>query len=362
MTGVIEVDLPEAPTNSKIVIRTDSFAQLNSEFFKKSHKFVFSQIDLAPREHDLIGLLLSRIHNEHWGEVLRGNEKMSPDYTFSNEVLSSWLNVKSKDLYSCLKNPVSSLSNKRIGIIDDVSKKLRFTPLFKDFHYEKGVLSISPNDRLSAEWLSLSGGHAQVYHSPFRALKRGYSKSLYTLFSRFKDVGKGKLQRQSLNDLHSLFGLLDEKGKHKTKSYAKTKIFMQNCIRESIKEINEIESRITFFTCPKTKNYGFSLVKQGTSIIALDFLFVWDQQVLETNNELLDRLEERPEYTDPITVYLTVRDFEIETGNPRNPTTEELLMMMAQPVALLANGYVLDADFMLKYSFAMAEASREKKE
>jgi len=340
---------------SQVVINTDKLTQLNSEFFKKSHRFVFSYIDLAPREHDLVALLLSRIHEDHWDQVLLGNETMSPDYTFTNEVLSDWLGVAPKNLFNCLKSPVLSLGTKHIGIMDGVKKRLKFTPLFKDITYENGVLSISPNDKLCSEWLSLSGGHAQVYHRPFRKLKRSYSKFLYTLLSRFKD-GKGKLQRQLLSDLYGLFGLLDENGEHKTISYKNPKTFMHYCIRKSIAEIMEVDDRITFHTCPKSGSVGFSMIKKGTRIIALDFLFSWKRNVLESDEDLIKRLGKREEYTDPITVYLVVRDF--EEDSPRCPTVDELLMMMGNPVVLHENGYDFNADFMSNYSFAMACARR----
>lgn len=356
--GVVK-DEHEVKDLKSSVITTDSVNQLFSKFFKKPHRFIFAQVSLSTLQYDLIGLLLSRIHQDHWfseGELRVG---YSPTYQFSNCVLSDYLGYSRKHLFTVLKEPILNLKNKNIGLLDEKSKKVGFISLFKQVDYQNGILTLIPNDILASDWLVLAGGYAPVTNEIFTKLRKKHSKHLYELISRFKN--KGKLRAQSLQDLYGQFGLLDENGNIKLKSYKLNKTFIQKCIKESIEDIIDKEKSIVFHTCPKTGSLGYTAIKRGKEIVAIEFLFSWikPEEVLENGIATIDRREKREPYSDPIGVYSIIDNYEFEPNHPRNPDSSELAMMISRPEELIANGMELNADFMLKYSVAVVEANRK---
>jgi len=359
------------PENAHIidtVIRTERSNQLSSKFFKKSHSLVFAQLHLHAREYDILALLLSRVRKEHWGmpdDPVNKKKNMEPspvltnlNYTFSSDVLSEWFGIEKRGLFRYLKEPAMALAAKNVIMMDDDEKKLRSTPLFKDVIYEKGLLTIIPNDRLYSQWVSLSGGFSQIPHGTFKKMKNGYAKRLYSILVRFRN--KGKLHPFSISVLKELFGLVDTKGNllEGNLSHEENGYFLKHCIRDPILIIQKFEKNIEFFQSPKSKkDFGYKKIREGRTVVGLEFLFRW-----LTDEEILKRdapAPARTPYTDPLDVYKLVENFEFDRVT--SPNVEELNMMIANVTDLLRENKDVGG-FMQNYSVAMGCAIELEKE
>ena len=335
------------------VIRTDDSKQLPAQFFKKSHDLVFSQLSMTPREHDIMALLLIRLHKDHWSSFIDGTAIRAPVYQFNSDVLTEWFGVKKDDLYNTLFQPSDTLSAKRIGLRNPEKKEFDFINLFKRLTYKNATLTIIPNDELINEYLGISQGHAQVDHRVFRKLKKEHSKRLYPLLCRFKS-NHTQLHPLSIEELHSFFGLLNNKGELLKKSYANNKVFMDRCIRATIDEIQQCDPHIEFQICGENGTQGYRAIKHGRRIAKIEFLFRWRQP--KNKEEQAERAKIGREYA-PLEIALMVYQL-VESfipGEAGNPTVNELNNMMMYSAQLIEQGCKLDGEFMAKFSQAMAE-------
>jgi hypothetical protein len=84
-------------TQNSPLVATVNMSQLTSEFFKKSHRLVFSQSQMSKVEQDIFALFLSRLDKGDWGlddsemtKLALNNDKdiviQAPCYTFSSGV------------------------------------------------------------------------------------------------------------------------------------------------------------------------------------------------------------------------------------------------------------------------------------
>ncbi len=269
--------------SKETTITSSASTDVPSDFFKKSHAFVFSSLSLSPVEHDIFALLLSRLHADHWQDFLEG-KMLSPSYEFKSDILCDWFGAQREDLYNILYKPSDRLSSKKIGVQQE-GKSFDFIPLFKRVKYNDGTLTIKPNDDLIAEFLGISQGHAQIPHRSFRRIKTEYGKRLYSMLCRFR-APHTELHPQTIENLRGFFGLLDEKGSLTKKTYAVNANFINRIIKPAIKEIDEKESNIAFFVDEKTGNYGFSYIKEGRKIVGLKFLFEWSGDTANSTRQL----------------------------------------------------------------------------
>lgn len=332
------------------VISSTALADLQSEFFKKSHQLVFSQLALSPVEHDIMALFLTKLHKEHWDDYIYERKiEQVPRYEFSSSLLSEWFGVEKKYLYSTLEKPAERLSGKSIGVRKEGQKMFDFIPLFKRIRYEDGVLTVVPNDELMGEYLCLSQGHSQIPHKQFRAIDLEHAKRLFTMLCRFKTGGT--LHAQSIEDLHAFFGLNDKSGNLLKKTYGNTSVFIRRIIKPAIESIDKEVPEIKFDVDSKTGNYGFGYVKEGRTIVGIKFLFSWDFPVEQPCN-----MQKGEELDQVSLTYDLVVGF--EPGVPGNPTVEELSDLMASMPKMLELGRDFGVEFMEKYSMAMVEAQR----
>ncbi|WP_299011701.1 replication initiation protein [uncultured Shewanella sp.] len=344
--------------DSALMITTNKSVDLKSTFFKKSHNLVFSQLSLSPVMHDIVALFLTRLHKDHWVPFMNGEQIHSPTYSFSSDVLKDWFGFSdSKQQYATLVLPAERLSKKSIGIKDPKTKKFSFTSLFKRIYYEDGVLYITPNDLLINEYLAISGGHSQVPHRNFRNIKTEHAKRLYTMLCRYKNDAFSVFHPQKLSELHAYFGLLDQQGQLKTKSYGLVSKFIQRIIKPSINLINKNEPFIHFLTDEKSGNLGYEAIKEGRKIVAIRFLFKWENPQLAAKNEA----EERAKLGGVISPFEMAKlTFDMVShfspNDPGNPTVGELNNMMSLTGQLLSEGFVLDTEFMSNFALAMSEA------
>ena len=341
------------------IISTRRSKDLQSFFFKKSHRLVFSSLSLTPVEHDILALFLTRLHKDHWEPFMQGKQVHSPTYSFSIDVLTEWFGVNSSSMYSTLSLPSKRLNNKSIGIRDEVKKRFMYTSLFKRISYENGCLEIIPNDLLINEYLAISGGHSQVPHRVFRDIKSEHAKRLYTMLCRYRNHKFHVFHPQSLTDLHAYFGLLDEHGKIRTKSYGTVGKFVQLILNPAIKEISDSEPNIEFLYESQGKNqkFGIEYIKEGRKVTAIRFLFKWNKSK-ETAKDEADKRKEIEETKSALELaemtYEILQSF--EPSDSGNPTVGELNNMMSMSPQLMEKGCELDAALMTNFAKAMAEA------
>ncbi len=277
------VKMTDNTRDLRFQVTTANPSELPKTFFRKSHELVFSQLSLTAREHDMMALFLSRLNREHWLDFIEKRDIYAPQYTFSGDVLKEWFGLSSKQLYPTLRPVAERLSSRKIGLSNDQCEEFDFIPLFARVKYHKGSLTIVPNSELIHAYVDYSAGHAQINHHSFRSLKSEHSKRLYTLLSRFKDSNT-KLHQQSIESLHGLYGLLDEKGKLLKKSYGQNKVFIERCIKKPIEEMansTDVLKELRFVVDEETGNLGFKPIYHGKKIIAIEFLYQW----VSSNNQ-----------------------------------------------------------------------------
>ncbi len=278
-------------TDQRYQVTTETPKDLPTQFFKKSHELIFSQLGLSAREHDMMALFLSRLHEDHWKDYLDKKDIHAPRYTFHSDVLKDWFGLSAKQLYPTLRPAAERLAGRKVGIANEGAEEFDFIPLFSRVQYKKGQLSVVPNSELINAYIDYSAGHGQINHKAFRSLKSEHSKRLYTILSRFKD--KGKLHPQSMSQLHGLFGLLDEKGKLLKRSYAQNKVFIERCIKKPIEEMSrspDVMAELQFSRDDVSGNLGFAPVMRGRKIVSVEFLYHWrksDQKALDVEQQKL---------------------------------------------------------------------------
>lgn len=288
-------------TDRRFQVSTETASDLPKQFFKKSHELVFSQLGLTAREHDMMALFLAKLHRDHWNDYLERRDIHAPRYVFSSDVLKDWFGLDAKQLYPTLRPVAERLSSRKVGIQNDSEQEFDFIPLFARVRYQKGQLTIVPNSELLHAYVDYSAGHAQINHHAFRKLKSEHSKRLFTLLSRFRETGV--LHPQSIDALHGLFGLLDEKGGLIKPSYRSNKVFIDRCIRKPIKEMMqcpEVIKELEFHTDSKTGNVGFAPIMQGRKMIAVQFLYRWKTHDQMAEKQAREKLAAEPAPDDPM--------------------------------------------------------------
>lgn len=332
------------------IIETEVMQDLPSKFFKKSHKLVFSQLSLSPVEHDIFALFLTRLNKEQWQSYLNKETIECPKYTFSNEVLSDWFGVSSKQLFRVLKAPSRRLAGKSVGIMNDHKESFKYLPLFKRVQYEDGELLLIPNDELLNEYLGVSHGHSQIPHKTFRNLKKEYSKRLYSILCRFKDPRKTELHYLSLHELYSYFGLLNERGQLVKQTYAKVNNLIERIIKPSIAEIDEKEPFIHFLTDEKSGHYGYSCKKKGRRISEIKFLYRWSSPVAHQQLDVQHtNAFNRNPYDLAFETYHTLLSSDEKSGLN---ITQEQLNNLTLNMPLLQKNIDFDDTFFQKYLWA----------
>ncbi|MGF1905248.1 replication initiation protein [Aliivibrio salmonicida] len=254
-------------------------AHFPAPFIKKSHEIVFSQLSLSPVEHDIFAMFLKRLGLDSKSDYFNliddeyvHNGKRA-EYVFNSTEIEEWFGISNKRFKSVLFQPCNRLASKKIGLSDKDS--FDFIPLFKRIKYDRGTLTVVPNDELLLAYFGGSLGHSQVSQLEFRQMKLESSKRLYSILSRFKT--KGKVPAKSLIELYGYFGLLDESGNLSKKTYEKTTIFIDRIIKPAIKEVSECDQNIGFYSSKEQpKNFGYKLIKSGRKIEKIEFLYNWD--------------------------------------------------------------------------------------
>lgn len=245
--------------------------------FKKAHKLVFSQQDLTQREADLFALMIAHMKPEDW------EDNNTPVYQFSSTQLSRWLNIDPKELAKTLKPVADRLTKKNIGVlIEDANKDIQefdFISIFKRVTYKDRLLTMKPNDELKEAYIEYNNSYALITTQSFLSLKKEYAKRLYEILSRFKGGGT-YLQTFEIEDLKGLFGLHDPAGKIKSgkRSFANNSVFIDRCIKASIKGIEEdsqTNQEIMFFDSEDGKTHGFEVFREGRKISKIKFLYRW---------------------------------------------------------------------------------------
>lgn len=331
------------------LVTTNHFDQLATDFFKKSHRLVFSQLSLSATEQDILALFLTKLSKEKWESFSDENGVLIPDsvpkYAFTSDVLAKWLGKDKRDLYSTLYKPSLRLVSKVIGIRDDEKGKFKFYNLFPTITYEGGTLTLKPNEDLFKEIFVVSKGHAQVPHKEFRSLESEHSKRLFTIFCRFK--AKGELKEQSINDLHALLGLLNPNGELAKSSYEKTSVLLKRVIEPAILEISEKVKGIKFSSCPyDKKRFGYSVVKDNKTIVGVSFRYSWKDEAVQE--------EKSAELPSPLELAIFTH-MNIEMCEFGKVTQEGIDALKAHMTDLMMDGFDCGIEFMQKFKSAVAQ-------
>ena len=239
---------------------------------KKGHELVFSQQDLTAREANIFGLMVANMRPEDW-------DNQTPEYRFTASQLSEWLGLNNRAIGSQLKQVVSRLASRKIGIIIDKhgDTDFEFTPLFKKVIYKDRVLTLIPNDALSREYIEYNQGFSLINTKSFLGLKREYTKRLYEILSRFKSNGTS-LKPIDIEDLKAFMGILNENGalKGNKSSFKNTSVFVTRCLKDSINELSlDPKTRKEILFQESEDGLGIRLHKHGRHIYAVEFLYRW---------------------------------------------------------------------------------------
>lgn len=291
---------------------------------KKGHELVFSQQDLTAREANLFGLMIANMKPEDW-------DGQTPEYRFTAAQLSEWLGLSNRAIGSQLKQVVSRLSSRKIGIIIEKQgdTEFEFTPLFKKAIYKDRVLTLIPNDALSREYIEYNQGFSLINTKSFLGLKREYTKRLYEILSRFKTDGTN-LKPIEVDDLRAFMGLLNEDGSLKANktSFRSNSVFISRCIKESIEELSEDpKTRKEILFLDSEDGLGLKLHKHGRNIHAVEFLYRWintttpiDKLNFEDAKRNITRLETKRLTTEEP---LTIVELELLANSYRSIDEEE---------------------------------------
>ena len=251
-----------------------AYADNLPKHIKKGHQLVFSRQDLSAREADMFALMMAYMKPQDW-------ENETPSYEFPCAKLAEWLQLDARHVGTVLAPIADRLAQRKIGIESANAKgdtEFDHVPLFKRIQYKNGVLKIIPNDELKSEYIEYNKGFALINTVNFLGLKKEYAKRLYELLSRFKDKGT-VMRRFSIEELKGLFGILDEKDRLKKdkQSFKSTGVFMQRCIRDSIKELmnNQATNKEILFLPSGDKKIGYKPLYLGRKIVGVDFLYRW---------------------------------------------------------------------------------------
>ncbi|EGU36352.1 replication initiation protein [Vibrio ichthyoenteri ATCC 700023] len=281
---------------------------------KKGHELVFSQQDLTAREANIFGLMVANMKPDDWSE-------QTPEYRFTAGQLSEWLGLNNRAIGSQLKQVVSRLSSRKIGIIVDKSDdtEFEFTPLFKKVIYKDRVLTLIPNDALAKEYIEYNQGFSLINTKSFLGLKREYTKRLYEILSRFKGNGTN-LKPIDIEDLKAFMGLLDENGRLKSNksSFKNTSVFITRCLRDSIEELStDLKTRKEILFQESEDGLGIKLHKHGRHIYAIEFLYHWISPSIPIENLCFEEAKR------------TITRLETQRLTTDSPLTDDELILLA---------------------------------
>ncbi|EOX3447446.1 replication initiation protein [Vibrio cholerae] len=211
---------------------------LDEDSHLKSHTMVFSALDLARRMQDMMAMMLTRMKESDW----EGNA--SPIYTWDIEELSEWFGVDSQHMAAVLKKPSKALS-KASAEFEDGNGEFKYNALFKEVSYNKGKLTMIPNERLKKHYLvNVSDkGFAKVDNKIFLALTNPNAKRVFDFMSRFK--GEFDMYPISIERAQIYLGVLSTTGEPLKKTYVSEAKFINQLIKPALEHIAQ---------CPET--YG----------------------------------------------------------------------------------------------------------
>nr|WP_235284747.1 replication initiation protein [Vibrio coralliilyticus] len=268
-------------------------------------------------------------------------DNQTPEYRFTAAQLSEWLGLSNRAIGSQLKQVISRLASRKIGIIIEKQgdTEFEFTPLFKKATYKDRVLTLIPNDALSKEYIEYNQGFSLINTKSFLGLKREYTKRLYEILSRFKTDGTS-LKPIEVDDLRAFMGLLNEDGSLKANksSFKNNSVFISRCIKESIEELaDDPKTRKEILFLESEDGLGLKLHKHGRNIHAVEFLYRWintTQPVEKLNFEEAKRNITRLE-TKRLTTEepLTIDELELLAHSYRSIDEDEKAQFVEQALA-----------------------------
>ncbi|MGR5178890.1 replication initiation protein [Vibrio mediterranei] len=268
----------------------------------KSNDIVFASMALTPKMCDVLSLLFTKMRAQDWfldGDTSSDNHAI-PHYQFEAKEIAAFFKIKSsKNVASLLRSPVRSLTETVIGI-EQENGDFDYSPLFSRCKYEKGVLTIIPNNELRNSYIAKAktNGYALISNDQYLALRDAHSKKMLDLLSRFK-TGQ-KLYPISIKKLQVVFGVYGRDGKLLMPTYKSPKTFLKRLIASSLKTISESEesrARIVIEESEHQGTLGFEFVNDDEGDDKIDentrirFLYSWlasftDENIAEAERDM----------------------------------------------------------------------------
>ena len=276
------------------------------DFYRKSHRAIFSLHDQSPHEQNIFNIMNAKMHISHW------EAGKSPIYEFTAQELAQWLEIEPKHIATTLRPAAERLSNRTVGFATEDNTEFEFISIFSKIKYKNGKLTLIPNPFLKDFLMEFNQGFGLINPEKMIKLKRGYSKRIYEFLSRFKEDGT-YLYPMKLDALRRYLGLFDKNGNYLNgkKSLKASSVFITRCIDESIGEINELCSDEIVFFKGETGRLGYTPLKSGRSFKGIQFHYQWlDTKIKITDEEALKTISELEQKR--LIKKLTLTDAELE--------------------------------------------------
>ncbi|EDL52206.1 hypothetical protein VSAK1_26640 [Vibrio mediterranei AK1] len=245
----------------------------------KSHDLVFANLKLTPKMCDVLAMLFTKMRAEDWfveGD-LSSSKPAQPRYIFAINEISEFFGCEKRHVASILKKPAMNLQKTVVGI-ERGNGDFKYTSLFASISYEKGTLTIVPNNELRESYISKakSKGYALINNKQYLALKDAHSKKTLDLLSRFK-TGQ-KLFPMSIKKLQYIYGVFGQNGEVLIPTYQSPKTFLRRVISDSLKAIAdcpESRERIEIQTSEKDGTLGYEIESGDGEDTRIRFLYRW---------------------------------------------------------------------------------------
>ncbi|ENM5917140.1 hypothetical protein CW613_001214 [Vibrio mimicus] len=210
---------------------------IDNDKFPYSRTFSMHRRSLSAKGEELFVMIMCALNKKEIIDLIMKDSNFI--IRFSSKHLKKHLKVKSGNLFNTLNGQDNSL--KSLSIVRDIVNIQSSTNIFDYVSYFRGSLDVRFNNNTIRNHLFFDPTLQRIDKDEYLAFNKIHTRQFFLLinFVRNNELLK-------LNTLYDCFGLSDEQGNIKLKSYYKNKIFLYRCIRQSINEIEEISDKIFF--------------------------------------------------------------------------------------------------------------------
>lgn len=251
--------------------------------FRQSHDFVFSPQSYSSTEEMIIALLCSRenVHQVQDDMPVEEMVKFKPKaYLFKTEILETWFETETKNLYSRLQTATKNLMQ-TITTIGEDGRTFQHENFFTRCVFNADGLYMLPSQAFYDRLFLSKNGFAEIDQPSFISLKSNqHAMRLFRLLSRFKN-GKSKLYKIEIEKLKQLFGIYDDNFEVKKKSYIVTSAFLKKILIPAVQSLIEsdlVSHRLKFYydeDDTQKKHIGIKKHMHRGKVTHIEFLYEW---------------------------------------------------------------------------------------